>query len=99
MAYPRDDLVDLHVAKTPFEAEVIAGVLRDAGIPVYVAGEELNDEWALSQRLMNLQGVVVTVPRDRVEEARQVLDEAREAGRMMDVDQDDGGEGPTEPPA
>jgi hypothetical protein len=75
------DLVDLERAHTPFEAEVIAGVLRDAGIAVYIEGRQLTDEFALSPQLLNLQGVIVKVRATEVERAREALAAAREAGR------------------
>ena len=83
------DLVDLEPAKTPFEAQVIAGVLREAGLAVYVAGSLLTDEFALSQALMNLQGVAIRVRREDLDRANEVLEQARAAGRQFDEEQSD----------
>lgn len=77
-------LVVVETAKSPFEAQVIAAVLRGAGVPVYIGGSMLTDEFAASQRLMGLGGVRVQVPSDQLENARQALVEARDAG--VDID-------------
>ena len=84
------DLVDLHNAKTPFEAQVIAGVLRDAQIEVYVASGLLTDEFAVSQRLMNLQGVAIRVRREDLDRANEALEAARAAGRQFDEEPPEG---------
>lgn len=78
------DVVDLVVAKTPMEAQVIAGVLRDAQIPTYVSGGQLTDEFAMSQQVLGLQNVTVRVRSTDVESAKRALAEAREAGKQLD---------------
>lgn len=65
------------VAQTPFEAQVVAGVLAAAGIPVQVEPGLRADEFAISQRLMNLEGVRVFVPADRLDAARAAIASAR----------------------
>ena len=77
-------LVVVETAKSPFEAQVIAAVLRGAGVPVYIGGSMLTDEFAASQRLMGLGGVRVQVPGDQLENARRALVEAREVGVDLD---------------
>ncbi len=77
-------LVVVETAKNPLEAQVIAAILRDAGVAVYVGGAMLADEFAASQRLMGIGGVSVQVMSDRLEEARQALVESRAAGAAMD---------------
>ena len=78
---PEDsEIAILEKAHTPMEATVITAVLRAAGIPAYVNGTLLQDEFAVIQRLLNLGAVEVQVPRDRLEEARAILEAAREAG-------------------
>lgn len=78
-------LVVVETAKSPFEAQVIAAVLRGAGVPVYIGGSMLTDEFAASQRLMGLGGVRVQVPSDQLENARQALVEARDTGFDLDA--------------
>jgi hypothetical protein len=73
-------------ARNPFEARLIAAILRDADIPVFIEGELLTDEFAMSQRLLNLQGVGLMVPENRVEEATQALAAAREAGKLLEAE-------------
>ena len=85
------NIATLITAKSPFEAEVIAGVLHEAGIPAYVAGKSLQDEFALSQVLANLQSVAIQVPADRIEEARKVLAEADESSKILERDDFDPG--------
>jgi hypothetical protein len=79
-------LVAFHRARSAWEAQIIAAVLADAGIPAFVAGGLLTDEFAMSQRLMNLQNVEIQVPYDRVDDARDALAAARDAGKMLDED-------------
>lgn len=81
------DLVEFCVAKTPFEAQVIAGVLQEAGIPTYVSGSLLTDEFALSQQLMGLQNATVQVPKDRLQDAETAIAEAKAAGKKMTEDE------------
>ncbi|MGH7149628.1 MAG: hypothetical protein ACREIU_02960 [Planctomycetota bacterium] len=77
------DVVTLLRAPSAAAATVLLSILLGEGIPAYVAGELLQDEFALSQRLMGLNAVDIQVPRDRLEEARMVLQAAREAGREL----------------
>ncbi len=69
--------VKLMTASSIFEARLIVAVLQDAGIPAYRTGGSLVDEFAMSQRLMNLQGVDVHVPSDRLAEAEAALAASR----------------------
>ena len=79
----------LTTARTVFEADIIVSILNGAGIPAYRPGGLLVDEFAMSQQMMNLQGVRVYVPGNRLEEARKVLEEADAQGGV------DGDERPT----
>ena len=83
-AHPR--LVVFHTARTAFEASVIAGVLEDAGIPSYVAGNALTDEWAASQRLMGAQGVEIQVRESDRDAALRALATAKASGEMLEGD-------------
>lgn len=78
------DLVPFRIARTPFEARVIAAVLEAAGIPASTPDGLLADEFATSQRLMNLQNVRVLVPRARLADAEAALREARAVGEGLD---------------
>ncbi len=69
--------VRIDVANSPTEAKIVAGVLLDAGIPVLVNDTPLQDGVAISQALMNIVGTEVKVPEDRVDEAYQVLANAK----------------------
>ena len=82
--------VQVTTARTPFEADIIVSILNGAGIPAYRPGGLLVDEFAMSQQMMNLQGVTVYVPANRLEEAREALAEADAQGQV------DGDEPPTE---
>ncbi len=73
-------LTDVIVAKTAEEALVIAALLRNAGIPIYVGGSLLQDEFAIAQRTLNLQSIGIQVPSDRIEEARDLLAAAKRDG-------------------
>ncbi|MGA1524685.1 MAG: hypothetical protein ACO4CZ_12030 [Planctomycetota bacterium] len=73
--------VAVHRARTGFEARVVVAVLADAGIQAFTPDGLLADEFAVSQRLMNLQGVDVLVRAEDADAASQALAEARAAGR------------------
>ncbi len=92
MTEPSADLVPFHTARTPFEARVIVAVLEDAGIPAYVAGGALTDEFALSQQLLNVQGVCVQVRRPDLAAATAALAAAKRTGAALDEDGGDGGD-------
>ncbi len=80
----------VRTAKSPFEADVLVSILEQAGIPALRSGGMLTDEFAMTQQLMNVGGVEVRVPGDRLEEAMQVLKEADEAGLALDDSFDPG---------
>ncbi len=72
------------------EAEIIAGVLKEAGIPAFVEGQDLADGLAVAQRTLGQMSVEVKVPTDLLEKAQEVLEEARESGREMSEDERSG---------
>jgi hypothetical protein len=78
MATPHDPddnhkFVLLQHATTPDHANLLRALLQGAGIPAHVDGTMLADEFAISQRMMNQQGVKLMVPHDRLAEARDVI--------------------------
>ena len=83
--------VALEQAPNEFIAELLVGILREAGIPAFTVGENLQDEFAASQRLIGAVGCTVYVPRTEVDRARAVLAEARAAGRLEDAPGGDAG--------
>jgi hypothetical protein len=62
------------VAATPAQAKIFVAQLQAEGIPAYVEGESLADEFAMSRQLMNLGGTKVMVPTSSLERARELLD-------------------------
>lgn len=71
-----EDLVALASASTAFEAEWLVGALKGFDIPAVTWGDMLQDEFAMSQKVMGLAGGVnVMVPRGLLERARQALAE------------------------
>ena len=62
---------------TPFKAQLIAGVLKSAGILVVTDAEGPVDEFTVSQRAMG-QGIRVFVPTADLEAAQSVLQELRD---------------------
>jgi hypothetical protein len=89
------ELVDLETASTPMMADLLLGLLKTAGIPAYVGGRYLQDEWAISQIVLGRVGVKVQVPRKHLEEAREVLAEAKReaASRASETDDEADPEG------
>jgi CBS domain-containing protein len=99
--------VVVKIASSPAQAKIFVALLQGEGIPAFVDGDSLTDEFAMSRKLMNLAGVKVMVPKSSLEQAKKVLE-------ATDVDAEDlerqalaaGGEGervereaPTRPPA
>ena len=98
MSEPLSSVV--RVAATPGQAKVFVALLQAQGIPAYVEGDSLADEFAASRRLLNLLGTEVKVPTASLEQARQIL-----AGVKIDpaeLEQEalaaTGGETPIPPP-
>ena len=79
----------LVTARSTFEADILIGILEEAGIPAYRAGSQLTDGFAMSQQLMNTQGVQVFVPGDRLEQAREAIAQSEEAGKLLAEDTDE----------
>lgn len=68
------DMVPLYFSQTieaASEAEVLRGILESNGIPSLMTNE--------APQFPNL-GYILSVPRDRVEEARRLIEEQRAAG-------------------
>ena len=61
------------VATNPAQAKIYAAILRAEGIPAFVDGDAAADEFAMSQRLMNVSNVRVMVPTEAAERAVQLL--------------------------
>ncbi len=74
----------LMTAKSSFDAQVVAGVLRQAGIPVYIGGERMDDELAPSRVLANASEIEVHVPVERLDDARRAVREADESAKLLD---------------
>lgn len=87
--------VVLDTYPNPFIAETLVGILKDEGVPAFVDGANLTDEFATSQRAMGALSVRVFVPGDRLEDARKIIAAARAAGRLIE-EEDAGDEGDSE---
>ena len=61
------------VANTPAQAKIYVAMLRAEGIPAFVDGESAADEFAMSQRLMNVSNVRVVVPTEAAAQAEEIL--------------------------
>jgi hypothetical protein len=70
-------------ARTAIEAQVVLALLRGEGLAAFVNGSALMDEFAVSQRLMGLQGVEISVLREDLPRAQQLLEEARRVGQRL----------------
>jgi hypothetical protein len=78
------DIVVVETARSPAVASVIVQALRFEGIPAYVDGCLLQDEFALSQRALGLNCVDIQVPRTCLQEAKEILKRMKEAGKLLD---------------
>lgn len=72
-------------AKTPEQAKLFVATLKAAGIPAF-SDTALQDEFAMSQRMMNLISVKVMVPSEALEQAKEVLARFDEEGANVDLD-------------
>lgn len=79
----RPDTAVVMTATSPAEAQVVAALLRAEGIATYVGGVLLQDEFAVSQRALGLEGVVIEVAADALGRARDVIARARAAGEEL----------------
>lgn len=60
------------VAKTPEQAKIFVAMLRAEGIPAF-SDSQTQDEFAMSQRMLNLSSVKVMVPSSAAARAREIL--------------------------
>jgi hypothetical protein len=77
------DIVVVATARTPMEAQLIVSILESEGIPAYVGGSLLQDEFAMSQAMLGLSATTIEVPRQRLDEAKRALDAARDSGHFL----------------
>ncbi|HKE00939.1 MAG TPA: DUF2007 domain-containing protein [Planctomycetota bacterium] len=79
--------VDAFIAKDAAEAEIVRGVLEGAGIPATVFAEAVaTSVFPLPVPATLDPRVAVRVPADRADEAKRVLADAREAGKLLPAD-------------
>ncbi|MGE0144262.1 MAG: DUF2007 domain-containing protein [Planctomycetota bacterium] len=71
----------VRIAKSSAEAHLFVAMLQSAGIPAYVEGESLADEFAMSRKLMNLGGTSVMVPTSSLARAQEILAEGERESR------------------
>ena len=67
------DLVKIYTASQHLEAEMIKAILEDEDIPVVVQGEAMESAGVAQQ----FRGYAICVPAERVDEARELLEERR----------------------
>ena len=70
------------VASTPDQAKIYVAMLEAEGIPAFVDGNSSADEFAMSQRMLNVSNVRVQVPTEAAERALEIL-------KPTEVDEDD----------
>lgn len=88
-----ETMVTVSTCHGPEEARVVAAVLEANGIPTFIDGQSLQDEFAMSQRLMNLSIIEVQVPASRQEEAQGLLAAAKRVGEAWSEEEGEGSEG------
>ena len=69
-----EELIEVHHAKTHTEALLLQGFLEGEGLHPVLPGSELNDEFAVAQRMANLLSVRVLVPASELERARTCVE-------------------------
>jgi hypothetical protein len=83
-----DDFVFLIHAKDKIQAQVLASLLEAEGIETFVPGANLLDEFASASQRMGGLGMSIHVPAGRLDDALQLLAEAREVGGGLVDDED-----------
>lgn len=63
----------VRIANSHDQAKVYVALLKAAGIPAFCDPDHASDEFAITQRMMNLSNVQVIVPTSELERAREVL--------------------------
>jgi len=86
-----DSPVTLLHARSSAETAVITALLRSEGIPFYVDGRLLVDEFAISQGLLGLKSEISVRSHDLLR-AQALLAEARESARDLERDVAEGNE-------
>lgn len=81
---PNDELVEVFGSKEESEVMVVRGLLEAAGIECLVTALE-----APQDVLPGVGGLVIRVPADRAEEARQMIEEERRHPLAEDEDTSD----------
>ena len=81
------ELVVFEKADSQIEASIIKGILESEGIPVYVDGELLMDEFNMSQKLMNMSGISIEIAQEDLERARAIVASARDSGKAMEEEE------------
>ena len=72
-------------ARNALEAELLASILESEGIPAFVDGRYLQDEFAMPKKILGFDYFVkVRVRKEHLEEARRILELARESGKAME---------------
>jgi len=89
---PNDELVEVFGSKEESEVMVVRGLLEAAGIECLVTSLE-----APQDVLPGVGGMVVRVPADRAEEARQIIEEERQHPLSEDSDASEFSGDPEEP--
>lgn len=64
------------IASTPDQAKLYVAMLQAEGIPAYVDGATLADEFAMSRAMLNLSSVRVMVPTASLAKAKEILEPA-----------------------
>ena len=77
------EIVDLETAPSPIIAGMIVQALRSAGIPAFVNGGMLQDEFAITQKLLGLNEVTIQVRKDQLEDAKKIREMMHEAGKDL----------------
>ncbi len=74
--------------RSTFEAQTVAGLLEAAGIPFYIEGASLKDEFGATQALMGLSATKVMVALHDFRRAHKLIEEAKESGRALEKQAD-----------
>jgi len=74
------ELVPVYRARSFVDAQLVRGLLASEGLHPVLPGEGLNDELGVTSRAVGTSATTVLVPREELENAREIVAAWRESG-------------------
>ncbi len=82
----KEEMVVALTARSTFEAQTVAGILRNEGILVRIPGEHLQD--ALASAIKGFGEIEVRVPKSFLALAHEAIAAAKRAGKFLEGEEE-----------